>query len=385
MEFLGAGRRKAQRKARQERAEIVRGKRLLAEGRAEEAEQLLAGLLWELERDYGREDRRAVAGRYAHAGALYAAGRAEEAADAFAVLIGDFRRMYGDGSVHLLSLALRQCQAMLCVGRYVEAEAVARGVAGQFDRPVYAHPRYLRVRYAVRLMAGQAVAARGLHAESLGHFDELASAAVRELGEDDVMTLSVRLFRVPQLHFLDRGTEADEEAAALVAATAPRGGRLAAGAAFTQVLVLGPAAGVPAAQQALAAYEGLHTPGNEHVHVCKARLAAGLGALGRHEEALAVLSSVPVAARAARPSWALARAEVLHAAGLPDAPDAAREAVDLCSAVWAPAHYSVLTARTLLAEVCGTPADRTGVADDWEAGFGAAHARTVAARKAATG
>jgi hypothetical protein len=82
--------------------------------------------------------------------------------------------------------------------------------------------------------------------------------------------------------------------------------------------------------------------------------------------------------------WSLTRAESLHAAGHQDAPAAAREAAARCSARYAPTHYGTLSARTLLAAVTGTPADRTSAADAWETHFGPTHPKTVAARTAAS-
>lgn len=278
-------------------------------------------------------------------------------------------------------MSLSRGEAEVLCGRYAEAEALARDVAARLEGA--SGPAGLRLRHSARLLVARAVGVAGRHGEALGLFTEVASEAGRELGTDHPAALMARLLQVGQLHVLDRDDEAQEAAAALLADTARRNDDLAASAALMQIAALAPSARVPAARRALAAHEARLSAGHRLVHAYKAELAIALSELGRHEEALAEVASVPVASPRTRAAWALARATVLHAAGRPGAAEAAREAVRLWSSRYGPTHHGVLESRTLLAAVCGTPAERTAAADAWEASFGAAHRRTVAARKGA--
>lgn len=377
MDVLGVGRRRA----RREDAGLARGRELLAEGRAEEAERVLGVAVREREARYGAGGFRVVAAQHEHARALYEVGHVGEAEAAFDVVVGYFARLHGADSSATLAVSLSRGEAEVLCGRYAEAEALARDVAARLEGA--SDPAALRLHYSARLLVARAVGVAGRHSEALGLFTEVASEAGRELGTDHPAALMARLLQVGQLHVLDRDDEAQEAAAALLADTARRNDDLAASAALMQIAALAPSARVPAARRALAAHEARLGAGHRLVHAYKAELAIALSELGRHEEALAEVASVPVASPRTRATWALARATVLHEAGRPGAAEAAREAVRLWASRYGPAHHGVLESRTLLAAVCGTPAERTAAADAWEASFGAAHRRTVAARKGA--
>jgi tetratricopeptide (TPR) repeat protein len=379
MDVLGAGRRRLRREA----AEVARGRELLAEGEAEEAERLLGLAVRGREARYGAEAFRVLVARHEHARALFELGRAAEAEAAFDLVVAYFSRLHGAHSNAALAVSLSRGEAQVLCGRYVEAEAVARDVAARLDPAASSDPSAVRLRNSARLLLAQAVGVAGRHGEALGLFIQAASEARRELGADDRLAIAPRLFHVGQLHLLDRDDEAQEVASALLADTSRRNDDLAASSALMHIATLSPSARVPAARRALAVHEARLGARHRLVHGYKAELAIALSELGQHEEALAVVATVQVPSPRTRASWALARATVLHAAGRPGAAEAAHEAVRLWSSRYGPTHHGVLESRTLLAAVCGTPAERTAAADAWEANFGSAHARTVAARKAA--
>lgn len=379
MGFPGA----ARRKARRQDAEVARGTELLAQGRAEEAERLLGDLTRSREQGLGPADPAIIAAREAHADALLTLDRPADAASAYATLVAECRQAYGDSGYKVFIASLRLNTAQLLGGRYAEAESLARTTIADFTGLPDADGVFLDLRYVGRLVIGEAMAAAGRHADALAWCTELAPAAARDLGEESVPALSARVGLSAQLHLLGRDDEAAEAAAHLVAATALMDGHWPAAAAVAQITTLSPAAAETAARTALAAHEARLGADHQDIQALRIQLSSALGALGRHEDALAVMASMPTVVPVIRPVWSLRRAEVLHAAGHQDAPAAAREAAARCSARYAPAHYGTLSARTLLAAVSGTPAERISVADAWETHFGPTHPKTVAARAAA--
>lgn len=371
------GRRRGQRDA-----EVTRGAELLAQGRAEEAEHLLGDLARSRAARHGAAAR-TIEARKAHGAALLALDRPAEAAATFGTLVAECRQVYGATAYQVFAAALRVSEARLAAGQYADAESQARTVVAEATGPGLNDGVSLRLRYVGRLLIGEAMAASGRHAEALDWFDRMAPAAARDLGAEHVSALAARFGRVLQLHMLGRAGEAREAAASLVAATSRMGEDWPATAAAALVLTSEPAAAEAAGRAALAAHEARLGAGQVRVQAVRAHLTSALTALGRHEEALALLASMPVVVPDLRPVWALIRAEALHAAGHRDAPTVAAEAVARCSSRYAPAHYGTLSARTVLAAVSGTREDRAGLADLWETHFGAGHPRTLAARRAA--
>ncbi|MFG1809269.1 hypothetical protein [Streptomyces sp. NPDC049040] len=375
----------ARRRGRRHDAELAQGMDLLKQGRTEEAEQLLGALARDRAARHRRVDPRTIEARKAHGQALLALDRPDDAAAVFTLLVAECRQAHGDNAFQVGAAALRLSEAQLVGGRHAEAEALARGTVADFTGREYSDGVHVRLRYVGRQVIGQAIEAAGRHAESLAWFEAMAPAAARDLGEEHVSALGARFSALGQLYMLGRSEEALAAAGSLVAATARMDDEWRAAAAASQVLALigagRPADAEAAVRAEIASRESLLGADHPALQTFAVHLTHALSELGRHDDALAVVSSMPVVVPEIRPAWALVRAEALHAAGHPDAPAAAREAVERCSARCAPTHYATLTARTLLAAVSGTPAERTALAALWEGHFGPAHPGTVRARR----
>ncbi|MER8188435.1 tetratricopeptide repeat protein [Kitasatospora sp. NPDC094015] len=380
------------------------GRRMLAEGRAADAEALFAEAvqIWTALWGPGAPD--PLAARTVRARALRRLGRTAEAE-------AELRAVIAVTSATAALLPLDGSARLLLAGILLSSQRAREALEG-LDALVArsAHGPQDLTGSAALTMRAAALSVLGRHAEAAEQSGEAAAGIADEYGAGHARALRARASRAHDLAQLGRYDEAEAECRALIGAAAgldPGAAseldRSARGALVFSLVGLGRALEAEAeARAAIRSATTVASAARSYPVTLQLGLARALNAQGRHEEALDTARSAEAAyvgTADARPQFvaaiSLAVATAQLALGRPDeARHAADRALAGCRATLGPYHHRTLEAGTLhgmvLAAEGSTAAAREQLAPNaaaWREHFGADHpgTRTAEASLAALG
>ncbi|WP_406859464.1 tetratricopeptide repeat protein [Streptomyces sp. HUAS MG47] len=307
----------------------------------------------------GSRSPRILERRIRDAHALTGQGRHAEAEEGLRAVVRDARHLFGATHPVMVSARLALVSVLHAAGRFAEAEDEARAVAA-----TRGHLPDDALRVHVLGLAETLRSQRGGHEEAVAAYDGLLPEMTRINGPEHPWTLQLRTNRAMALAQLGGHPEAEAEALAIAAcadrlrapgATAPW---LAASIVLAYALngAERHTEAESVARGALAqAVRAASAPGvTRMLPVLGAALARALSGQGRHEEALAEVTTARLYDTGVHAGDTgltdLAAARALHGLGrAPEARAEAEKALASCTAVFGPDHHRTAEARELVA------------------------------------